>query len=285
MIEPNVRIGAVSLNVADLERMVDFYCRVIGLAVQEQRPGLVALGTAERTLVRLRHAPDHRPAGVACGLYHLALRTPSHAALADWFQHYAACEAPHWQGASDHGVSHALYLSDPEGNGIEVYCDRARADWNVAADGRIALYSRPLDLRALLDAGTGRPWDGIDDATDMGHVHLRVADLAAAKRFYVDVLGFQVKTELPGSALFVAAGDYHHHLGFNTWHSRGAPPAPEDALGLECFDVHFPDERSRQAALQRLEGAGYSVNNRNASARVRDRFGIVLRLAAAQNEE
>ena len=198
MIEPTTRIGAVCLNVADLERMADYYCLVIGLTLQEQRPGWVSLGTAERTLIRLHHAPGHRPAGVACGLYHLALRTPSYAALADRFRHYTACEAPHWQGASDHGVSHALYLSDPEGNGIEVYCDRARSDWDVAADGRITVYAQPLDLRALLDNGTGKPWDGIDAATDMGHVHLRVADLAAAKRFYADVLGFQVKTELPG---------------------------------------------------------------------------------------
>lgn len=281
MIEPNVEIGAVSLNVADLERMVDFYCRVIGLTVQEQHPGAVTLGKADRVLVHLRHAPDHCPAGVACGLYHLALRVPSQAALVRWFHHYAACDAPHWQGASDHGVSHALYLRDPEGNGIEVYCDRARSEWEVADDGTITMYAHVLDLRTLLRDGAGSSWDGIDAATDMGHVHLKVADLAAAKRFYVGVLGFQVKAELPGSALFVAAGDYHHHLGFNTWHSRGAPPAPENALGLDCFDVRFPDESSRQAALLRLAATGYPAANSGTSAHVRDPFGITLALVVA----
>lgn len=284
MIDPMTTMGAVELNVAKLDTMLAFYRNVVGLTVIEYRPGSAILGTARRSLVRLHQRPGDRPAHPICGLYHLALRVPSRAALAGWFRHYVACEAPHWQGASDHGVSEALYLSDPEGNGIEVYYDCDRTEWEVAADGTISMYAHALDLRALLRDGVGSSWDGIDAATDMGHVHLKVADLAKAKRFYADILGFQVKTDLPGSALFVAAGDYHHHLGFNTWHSQGAPPLTEDALGLAHFKVRLPDERSRQAALQRLDEAGYLVDSRNGSAQFRDPFGIGLRLAAAQTD-
>ena len=278
MIDPMTAMGAVTLNVAKLDPMLAFYRDVVGLTVREQHDGSATMGTTEQALVHLRQHTGDRSSPPSCGLYHLALRVPSNAALADRFHHYAACEAPHWQGASDHGVSHALYLNDPEGNGIEVYCDRARSDWEVAADGTVTVYARSLDLRTLLWIGPGTEWNGIDAATDMGHIHLKVADISTAKRFYAEMLGFQVKTELPGSALFVAAGDYHHHLGFNTWHSRGAPPAPENGLGLAHFELQFPHELGRQAALQRLAVSGYAVQMDGTTARVRDPFGIAVEL-------
>lgn len=278
LIDSGTAIGIVTLRVADMERVAAFYQNVMGLILRERVDSVLDLGTPNRTLVRLHHTPTGRSVAHSTGLYHLALRVPSRFALADWFLAYAQAEFPGWQGASDHGVSEALYLQDPEGNGIEVYWDRPQSGWRVAEDGTIDIYTRYLDLQALLEEGKERTPHAIAPETDLGHIHLKVADLTATRHFYVDALGFGLKMELPHSALFVAAGAYHHHLGLNIWHSHQAPALSTDALGLAQFELLFAHESARQAAVERLRQAGYAVEDGSGGTTVLDPAGIEMAL-------
>ena len=279
MLDPQTTIGAVTLNVADLSKMTDFYRNVIGLQVRTQSAEMVTLGTSKQPLIQLQTLPNGRFVPHTTGLYHLALRLPTRQDLANWLQHYAQLEAPFWQGASDHGVSEALYLSDPEANGIEVYWDRAKTVWPHAQDGTLTMYTRHLDLQALLNSAETKNWSGIAPDSDMGHIHLKIANIAAAKRFYVDTLGFNAVIEMPGSALFVAAGDYHHHIGLNTWHSLQAPPAPPDAFGLAQFELLFADQTALQNSYNRFKQADYPIDSANGDPFVRDPFGITIVLS------
>lgn len=276
MLDVQTKIGTVTLNVADLSAMTDFYRDVIGLQVLAQSKEMVRLGTSKRSLVELRPLRNGRFIPQTTGLYHFALRVPTRQALANWLQHYAKQNAPFWQGASDHGVSEALYLSDPEGNGIEVYWDRSKTLWPLAQDGTLSMYTRHLDLQALLNRAETNKWSGIAPETDMGHIHLEVADIAVAKRFYVTTLGFNLIIEMPGSALFVAAGDYHHHIGLNTWHSLQAPPAPADAYGLAQFEILFVQQSAIQNTIARLKQANHPFEINTDGLSLDDPFNITI---------
>ncbi|MDX1417157.1 MAG: VOC family protein [Candidatus Promineifilaceae bacterium] len=278
MMDDHIEMGAVSLRVLDLQKTADFYQRVIGLELIEKTTAAVCLGSTAGPLVHLQHLPDGRPVRFATGLYHLALRVPTRRDLANWFGHYGAQDAPFWQGASDHGVSEALYLSDPEGNGIEIYYDRPRAEWPVGLDGKLTMFTAALDLRSLQGAADGRSWQGIAPETDMGHVHLKVADIVTARRFYVDILGFDTIVELPQSALFVSAGGYHHHLGLNVWHSRLADPLPDDGLGLVRYEIRFPSNAARDEVARKLERAQAVVVRHAGTIYLTDPFGIDIAL-------
>jgi catechol 2,3-dioxygenase len=247
-------LGAIRLRVADVERLTRFYREAIGLRVLEEGP-LTRLGADGSALVELEAAPDAppRPAHTT-GLFHLALLVPTRADLAAALRRVVAAG---WRlsGASDHLVSEALYLSDPEGNGIELYRDRPRGEWPVA-DGVLQMDTLPLDLGDLLsesDEAAGDP--GMPPGTTLGHVHLQVADLVAAERFWVDALGFEVVVRGYPGALFVAAGGYHHHVGLNTWAGEGAPPPPRDALGLDRFELVLPGTDAVTEAGERLAAA------------------------------
>jgi catechol 2,3-dioxygenase len=233
-ISPQTAMGRVSLTVADLTRSEAFYRDALGMGVLDRAPGTLTLSANGRTvLLHLTERPGARPKpGRATGLYHFALLVPSRRDLGRWLRHYLEAGYP-VPGSSDHLVSEAIYLADPDGNGIEVYRDRPRLDWNWD-HGNVRMAVDPLDLRALLtEAATDtEPWTGIAPGTVMGHVHLHVADLAAAKAFYVDLLGFDITTEALPGALFVSAGGYHHHMGLNIWAGQGASPAPAEAAGL-----------------------------------------------------
>lgn len=271
-------MGVVSLRVADLARQTAFYRDSLGLQVRQQTPKQVMLGSAAHDLVQLLAFPNGRHISYSTGLYHLALRLPNRSALADWLAHYIAIEHPGWQGASDHGVSEALYLADPEGNGIEVYCDKPRTVWQLGPVGRVNMPTRRLDLQALLDVRSGQPWQGLASSTDMGHVHLQVSDLAATQQFYVQQLGFAETMTLPDSALFVSVGGYHHHLGFNTWHSRAAPPLPADGLGLASYEICLPDSQSLANVLTRVSTNSLIAPPTADSVFVRDPAGITVHL-------
>lgn len=280
MIDPAVSMGCVTLRVADMARQTAFYRDVVGLTVREQSADRTELGTATRPLVALRALPGGRRAARAAGLYHLALRVPDRAALGAWLTHYLAAGAPNWQGAADHAVSDALYLADAEGNGIEITADTDRATWERLPSGELNIITARLDLERLLADADPAPWAGIAEGTDMGHVHLRVANLARARAFYVDALGFELQLAFRGSALFIAAGGYHHHLGMNTWESAGAPPLPADAYGLDTYEIVWPDAAGRDAAAERLAAAGYAVT-RDGEVVARDPDGNRVVLAAA----
>ncbi|MCA9981555.1 MAG: VOC family protein [Anaerolineales bacterium] len=278
MINAQTTIGTVTLNVANLKQMTAFYRKVIGLQVLATSTETVTLGTPTRPLIHLHHLSHGTSPQRGSGLYHLALRVPNRAALARWLRHYVEQEAPGWQGASDHGVSEALYLSDPEGNGLEIYCDRPPEAWQVNADGTIRMYSRLLDVQALLHSANGQHITSIDEATDMGHIHLRVSDISRAQRFYVDAFGFALKTMLPDSALFVAAGGYHHHIGLNNWHSRGGPDNSAKSYGLAQFELVFDSAQSRQETLEQLNANYHIITDQDGQPTVMDPFqnSIVL---------
>jgi catechol 2,3-dioxygenase len=211
-------------------------------------------------------------------LYHFALLVPSRAHLGAWLAHMAGMQY-RLDGAGDHYVSEALYLSDPEGNGIEVYRDRPRTEWTYQG-GRVRMGTEQVDIQGVLDAGAGETWRGMPAGTVMGHIHLRVADLAATEAFYTTGLGMAAMAMLPGAGFF-SAGGYHHHVGANTWHSRGAGPASVGALGLVEATLVLPDGASREALVAHLSEHREGVDTSGIEPRVRDPSGHVLRLAVA----
>ena len=265
-IATDTRIGAVHLTVPSLERSGPFYERVLGLSGSEQADGTVLLGGAARlppllSLTGDSAATPRNPRET--GLFHFAILVPTRRDLAVALVRLAEAG---WQlsGASDHLVSEALYLNDPDGNGIEIYRDRDRSQWRHDAEGRPEMATLPLDLDDLLGELAEAPIDRGADAlmpagTRIGHVHLQVAELHEIEHFYSDVLGFEVMVRGYPGALFVAAGGYHHHLGLNTWNSRGGlAPAP-GSVGLRAYELRLPDETALAALLARVDAAGIAV--------------------------
>jgi catechol 2,3-dioxygenase len=255
-------MGPVHLTVRDAAAVSRFYVDAVGLEPLTSPPDAVRLGAGGRELVVLHHEPDAPvPPRRSPGLYHLAILLPSREDLGRWLLHYHTAGG-RLDGASDHLVSEALYLSDPEGNGIEVYRDRPADDWPREPNGSVRMASDPLDLESLIEAGNAAPWTGIPAATRMGHVHLRVSDIGAAEAFYVGLLGFEERARFRDAALFLAAGDYHHHVGLNTWTSAGAPPPPPGAAGLREFIVVLQDRAARDRIVERARAAGVAVDER-----------------------
>ena len=282
MIPPDTSIGKVRLRVADLNDLTTFYERVIGLEAVDRGGDVTRLGAAQgEPLVELVGAPDAPPApSFSTGLFHLAILVPDRAELARSLQRVAGAG---WRltGASDHLVSEALYLQDPEGNGIEIYRDRPREEWGRNGD-ELRMATLPLDLESVLGEldQDERPANGMPSGTTMGHVHLQVADIPAAERFYNRVLGLDVMVRSYPGALFLAAGGYHHHIGLNTWQSQGAPPPPEGALGLDRYELVLPNEAARDSAADRLADAGADPQRLDEGVVASDPSGNRVLLAA-----
>ena len=253
-----LRLGAVHLAVADLDRAVGFYQDSLGLRLHRRDDPSTALGAGEDDLVVLHEQPGARRAGRHAGLFHYALLYPSREELARAVQRLGVTSTP-ITGASDHGVSEAIYLNDPDGNGIELYADRLREAWPPpSADGeRVGMFTRRLDVEDLLATTAGaQPPPHAGAGLRMGHVHLHVGDLAAASDFYTGVLGFELMATYPG-AIFVAAGGYHHHVGLNTWRGEGVGPAPEGTVGLREWTIVLDaDELARVRERAGLAGDG-----------------------------
>ena len=229
------RIGKVTLVVRDLERVAAFYERALGLRRVEQQPDLVRLGVGDAALLEFRHDPAARPRSRGeAGLFHTAFLLPERADLGSWLAFAADAGLP-LSGASDHLVSEAIYLADPEGNGIEVYADRSSAEW-PRADGMIDMPSEPLDLSALANAAAGRTWSGFPDDGVVGHVHLQVGDVPTAETFYAGLLGLDITCRYPGGS-FYGSGGYHHQLATNVWNSRGAPVRSDKTTGLADVEI------------------------------------------------
>ncbi len=233
-----MHLGPVHLIVSQLDRSVAFYQDAVGLQVHRHDLHEAALGAGGDDLLVLREQPGARPAGRHAGLYHVALLFPSREELARALQRLAVTRTP-IEGASDHGVSEAIYLPDPDGNGLELYADRPRDQWPAPGAGeRVGMYTRALDLHALLDLVADEPpRRHAGPGLTVGHVHLHVSDLDAAVAFYARELGLDVMTTMGGVAAFLSWGGYHHHLGLNTWRGVGIPPKPADAVGLDHFTV------------------------------------------------
>lgn len=254
-----IDIGHVAIVVRDLEKVAAYYRDVIGLEPLSSDGEVRRLGVGSQTLLELRQDKAARLRNPReAGLFHTAFLLPSHQALADWLGHIARIRAP-IQGASDHLVSEAIYLADPEGNGIEVYTDRPPESWQHSAEG-IVMSTEYLDLNALLDIADA-DWRGAPQGSVVGHVHLQVGAIAEAEAFYTGVLGMGVKTRYPGAGFF-ASGDYHHHVATNIWNSRGAKPLTGDQTGLaEVVLRATPAERDAIAARVGQTGPVLSLSD------------------------
>ena len=252
-ISPQTSMGAVHLTVADLARSLAYYRTAIGLDVLEEGDGRASLGVGGRALLVLHEEPGARPAVGYTGLFHVALLLPERADLARWLAHAARERVP-LSGLSDHFVSEALYLSDPDGHGIEIYADRPREVWEGQVGGRLTTEHLDVEnLFAELDDPETEPFDGLPAGTTMGHVHLRVSSIPETLAFYRDRLGFALMAEYGSQAAFLAAGGYHHHLGANTWQSAGAPPPPAGTAALRQVTIVVPDEAERDRVLGRVD--------------------------------
>ena len=271
-----MRIGTVRLKVRDLDAVSDFYRTVLGLAVIGKDSRQATLGTGSTPLLVLEADPmltpgDRRQAG----LFHTAFLMPTRADLAHWVGHIAE-GGVRLQGASDHIVSEAFYLADPEGNGIEVYADRPVSHW-PDANGNITMTTDPLDVQDLLAAGTGTGWAGFPELGNIGHVHLQVGDTATADRFYRDVLGFDIATDYPGAS-FYGSGGYHHQLAGNIWNSRGAPQRPQGMAGLDAVEIIARDAGDIGKIVARAESAGIEPMNGDEGTTLRDPWGTAITL-------
>jgi catechol 2,3-dioxygenase len=267
------------LQVADLSRSLSFYERVLGLRARRVSPGNATLHAADDAspLIELTERPGARPVPRrgTLGLYHFAILVPDRPALGRFLAHLAATGVA--AGMSDHLVSEAVYLHDPDGLGIEVYADRPRATWRYQGS-ELAMASDTLDAVSVIDAAKGERWTGMPRGTVVGHLHLRVGDLADAEAFYHRALGLDVMVRSYPGALFLSAGGYHHHLGTNTW-SAGAERAGPDDARLLSWSLLVPDEPSLAAAGERLMRAGHEVTRTTGEAVAHDPWGTALRLA------
>jgi catechol 2,3-dioxygenase len=279
-IAPETAMGPVHLTVSDLARSVPSYREVLGLRVVAQESGLASLGVGARELLVLVEEPGARAVPRSTGLYHFALLVPERVDLARWLAHAVRTQAP-LVGLSDHFVSEAIYLSDPDGHGIEIYWDRPRETW----EGQVGstLTTLPLDVHSLLgelEDPRAAPFDGLPGGTTMGHVHLKVASVEEAIDFYRDVLGFGLMAALGSQAAFLSAGGYHHHVGANTWESAGAAPPPPGSATLRHATVELPTAAEQDAVAGRVAGAGGEPERHPDGVLVRDPSGNALLLTA-----
>jgi catechol 2,3-dioxygenase len=269
-----LRLGSVHLTVSGLERSVDFYENSIGLRLHRRENGVAAMGVGGEDLLVLYEEPGARRAGRHAGLYHYALLFPSREELARAAVRLAATKTP-IQGASDHGTHEAIYLPDPDGNGIELAADRPRERWPRPLD--YAGGPHRLDTDDLLATVRGEEArTRIGPNLVVGHVHLHVGDLERGLGFYRDNLGFELMTFMPGAAAFVSAGGYHHHLGFNVWRGEGVPPVPEGRVGLRHWTVVLEDAGDVATVGRRVRAAGVATEEREGGLLARDPWGIAV---------
>jgi catechol 2,3-dioxygenase len=277
VIDLATHIGAVHLTIRDLDRSIRSYQTQLGFMLHRRDGRTAWLGAGGGDLVVLTECERAPLVRGTTGLYHFAILVPSRADLARALRRLVDTDTL-MQGAADHGVSEALYLADVDGNGIEIYRDRPRAEWPVVA-GRLHMRADPIDIDGLLAEEPETSAASLAPATTIGHVHLQVARLDEAQRFYVDVLGFDLMQRYGPSALFVSAGGYHHHVGLNTWAGVGAPPPPPGAIGLDHFDVLLPGHAAVAAVAERLSAAGIPAETLEDGLLVRDpaRNAIAIR--------
>lgn len=255
-----MRIATVRLRVRDLEAVSAFYRNTLGLRPLESGQGHLVLGTDRTPLLELAGDPALAPRDPRqAGLFHTAFLMPSRADLARWLAAAGQAGVP-LQGASDHRVSEALYLSDPEGNGVEVYADRPVSRWRTP-EGDVHMTTEPLDIQDLLKAAGSAAWSGFPEGGSIGHVHLQVGDTETADGFYRDILGFDIAARYPGAS-FYGAGGYHHQLAGNVWNSRGAGARPTTMAGLDAVEIVVRDRSTRDAIARRAAEAGLPLDRK-----------------------
>jgi catechol 2,3-dioxygenase len=282
------QIGHAHLQVADLERALKFYQELVGfktISRENETATLSATGKFPAHIILSARADAKPKPPRTTGLFHNAIRFPNRRELARGFRRLIEHGWP-FQGFADHLVSEALYLADPDGNGVELYTDRPRAQWRWR-NGEVEMATDPLDVDDLLREveNDSTPWNGVHPNTDLGHVHLHVSDLPKAEAFYCGVLGFEVTQRSYPGALFVSAGGYHHHLGLNIWAGKGAPPPPPEAVGLRAFSIMIPDTAALGILKTRLQSEKISFDDGSASTittRDQDRNGVEIVVGAKE---
>ncbi|MGG1573977.1 VOC family protein [Fictibacillus sp. NRS-1165] len=276
---PHTFVNHVQLIVEDLDRSLSFYKDILGFSVLKEEEGAVFLTLDGQksilSVVQPENAKPKQPR--TSGLYHFALLVPNRKELAKVLRHFISIGYP-LQGASDHLVSEALYLADPDGNGIEIYADRDAEEWKWE-NGQVVMTTEPLDSKGLLVESAGSSFDGLPKETIMGHLHLHVSNLQEAEMFYCEGLGFEVVLRYSNHALFISTGGYHHHLGLNIWNGQGAPAPDEHHAGLKQFTVVYPSSEARDEACARLRNLGYGVQQLDESLFVKDPSGTLMELA------
>jgi catechol 2,3-dioxygenase len=274
-----LRLGAVHLAVTDLDRSVRFYKEAIGLRNHRRDSREAVLGAGGEDLLVLVDQPDARPAGRHAGLYHYALLHPSRLELGRAMKRLIATRT-RISGASDHNISEAIYLPDPDGNGIELAADRPRERWGDLSDPTTLGGPTPLDLQDLIEqVADEEPQAAASPELKVGHVHLHVGDIARTLEFWCDVVGFEVMTRFP-SAAFIAAGGYHHHLGLNTWRGEGVPPQPDGVLGLRHWTIVLDDPADVTDVRERVEAAGAGAEERDGGFLTQDPWRNAVEITA-----
>lgn len=274
-----LRLGAAHLKVSEIDRSIAFYRDVLGLQLARREDAEAALAAGAEELIVLHETPGARSVSRHSGLYHVALLYPSRLELARVAQRIMVSETP-IQGASDHGISEAIYLPDPDGNGIELAADYPREGWPDLSDVD-SIAPNPLDMGRLFNlVASSEPEPVADPGTKIGHVHLHVGDIAEGLAFYRDLLGFDLVTYMD-SAAFLSAGGYHHHIGFNIWQGRGAPPAPPEAAGLLYWTIELPTAEDVTAARDRLRAGGAETVEVLGGFEARDPWQTAVRVVSA----
>lgn len=275
-LHPNTSLGAVKLKIANLARSISFYEQIIGLKTLSQTETTAKM-TVDGKSVLLELEQVNEPYTGArrghTGLYHFAILLPNRQELSKILRHFIANQIA--IGQADHLVSEALYLSDPDQNGIEIYRDRPRSEWEYDQNKMVKMASDPIDWESLLAESTEEPFTGLSPESIMGHVHLHVSSLEKAKQYYIDVLGFSLELDWSmNGAVFTGAGGYHHHIGVNIWNGRGGTPMPSNATGIEYYTVFLASAEELSDAGNRIEEAGYEVERNVDSMYTLDPFGI-----------
>lgn len=272
-------VGQSHLVVTDLPVVSGYYQKMLGLKVLEDGMSGHVLGAGDLPLLTLTTRGDVRRAPRnAAGLFHTAFLMPNRKELGRWLRH-AAHNNVVLDGASDHLVSEAIYLSDPEGNGIEIYADRPHAEWTYLNDGTVAMDTLRLDLQALYDGAPQDSWNGMPDSTAIGHIHLQVGDIPKADAFYRDVLGLELMASYPGASFF-GSGKYHHHVAANIWNSRGAAARSDQMTGLSDYTLRFNDKAELDKAIAKLDELEISTTRSGEAVSLKDPWGIGLTLSA-----
>ncbi len=272
-------IERAHLVVEDLPMVLAWYQRIMGLAPLETSASGAVLGVAGRPLLTLTSARNAaRAPRNAPGLFHIAYLVPDRRELGRWLAHAVDNGIP-LQGASDHLVSEAIYLADPEGNGIEVYRDRPRKEWTYHPDGTVEMNTLPLDVQALYEQARHDEWSGLAEGSAIGHIHLQVTDLPQADAFFRDMLGLDLMARYPGASFF-ATGKYHHHIAANIWNSRGAEKRQDQMTGLSAYTIRFREAERRAAAVGKLEELDIAVREEGGVFSLTDPWGIGLKLSA-----
>jgi catechol 2,3-dioxygenase len=278
----STRLGPTHLTVTDLDRSIDFYERSIGLRLHRRDGDVAALGGGGEDLLVLHESPSARPAGRHAGLYHVALLHPSRLELARAAQRLADTRTP-IQGASDHGISEAIYLADPDGNGLELAADRPRVEWPEHGGAAAMPPPQPLDVLGLLAlVEDAEPTATVDVGTVVGHVHLHVAGVEEALRLYRDVIGLDVMNRFSNVA-FVSAAGYHHHVGLNTWRGEGVPPVPADAVGMRHWTL-VVDPADALAIAGRAAALGVTTRETDGGTMLHDPSGNAVLVLPARPE-